>query len=234
MGVIADFERLPGVDRCGEAGRGALDATPDGRAEQVWFDLDAGAIKDTTPWPTPGTATHGGPLDPGRGRADRSRRWTAPTCSADNGDGSTDGDLPARRRRQDPDARHDQAQGREGHHRHRAEGAQEAGRGRNPVARPPVHRQGRGRQDDRRRGTAALAARRGLKTLVLSTDAAHSLGDALGGRAGGAGADRGAEPGLFVQQVDAQRRFERSWREIQDYLLDVLDRSASTRSRPRS
>src|SRR5512135_68380 len=70
-------------------------------------------------------------------------------------------------------------------------------------------------------GTAALAASRGLKTLVLSTDAAHSLSDALG-------ALIGSEPteladGLFGQQVDVQRRFESSWREIQEYLLAVLD-----------
>ncbi|RYU09625.1 ArsA family ATPase [Nocardioides iriomotensis] len=70
-------------------------------------------------------------------------------------------------------------------------------------------------------GTAALAARSGARTLVLSTDAAHSLADALG-------APVGAEPTrvekrLFVQQVDAQRRFERSWAEIQGYLLSVLD-----------
>ena len=76
-------------------------------------------------------------------------------------------------------------------------------------------------------GTAALAAGRGLKTLVLSTDAAHSLGDALG--AGKDGMPRlGAEPtevapGLYAQQVDPRLRFERSWRDIQDYLLDVLD-----------
>ncbi len=76
-------------------------------------------------------------------------------------------------------------------------------------------------------GTAALAAEQGLKTLVLSTDAAHSLGDALG--AGEAGVPRlAAEPteigdGLYAQQVDPRRRFERSWREVQAYLLDVLD-----------
>ncbi len=76
-------------------------------------------------------------------------------------------------------------------------------------------------------GTAALAAARGLKTLVLSTDSAHSLGDALA--AGHGDVPRlGPEPievspGLFAQQVDPRRRFERSWREIQTYLLDVLD-----------
>lgn len=70
-------------------------------------------------------------------------------------------------------------------------------------------------------GTAALAAASGQRTLVLSTDAAHSLADAFG-------APVGAEPTpvadhLFVQQVDAQLRFQQSWAEIQGYLLTVLD-----------
>ncbi len=70
-------------------------------------------------------------------------------------------------------------------------------------------------------GTATLAAGTGLRTLVLSTDAAHSLADAFG-------VPIGPEPTrvadrLFVQQVDAQQRFERSWVEIQGYLLSVLD-----------
>ena len=70
-------------------------------------------------------------------------------------------------------------------------------------------------------GTAALAARRGLRTLVLSTDAAHSLADAFG-------APVGSEPTrvadrLYVQQVDAQLRFEQSWADIQRYLLSVLE-----------
>jgi len=70
-------------------------------------------------------------------------------------------------------------------------------------------------------GTATLAARRGERTLVLSTDAAHSLGDAFDHRIG-------PEPtlvaeNLWVHQVDAQRRFERSWGDIQGYLMSVLD-----------
>lgn len=72
-------------------------------------------------------------------------------------------------------------------------------------------------------GTAAQAARRGLRTLVLSTDAAHSLADAYG-----LAADVGGEPvrvadHLHLQQVDAQLRFEQSWADIQRYLLSVLD-----------
>ncbi len=58
---------------------------------------------------------------------------------------------------------------------------------------------------------------------MLSTDAAHSLGDALGVPVGsGTGAPVELDGGLFVQQVDAQRRFERSWQEIQGYLMSVL------------
>jgi len=54
-------------------------------------------------------------------------------------------------------------------------------------------------------GTATLAALRGLRTLVLSTDAAHSLSDAFD-------SEVGLEPTeiddlLFVQQIDAQRKF---------------------------
>ena len=70
-------------------------------------------------------------------------------------------------------------------------------------------------------GTAALAAAAGQRTLVLSTDAAHSLGDAFGTPVGAEPTE--VAPGLFVQQVDAQRRFEQSWAEIQTYLLSVLD-----------
>lgn len=68
--------------------------------------------------------------------------------------------------------------------------------------------------------TAALAAAAGLRTLVMSTDAAHSLGDAFG-------AEVGSEPTavaehLWVQHVDTQARFETSWVEIQGYLQALL------------
>jgi arsenite-transporting ATPase len=69
-------------------------------------------------------------------------------------------------------------------------------------------------------GTAALSAASGLRTLVMSTDAAHSLADALGVSVG-----EGATPvadNLFVQQVNAQRMFEESWGDIQHYLISVL------------
>jgi arsenite/tail-anchored protein-transporting ATPase len=76
-------------------------------------------------------------------------------------------------------------------------------------------------------GTAALAASRGLKSLVLSTDAAHSLGDALGAGAGDLPPltcdPTEVGPGLFAQQVDPRGRFERTWGDVHGYLLEVLD-----------
>ncbi|HEU4812504.1 MAG TPA: ArsA family ATPase [Nocardioides sp.] len=70
-------------------------------------------------------------------------------------------------------------------------------------------------------GTAALAASGGQRTLVLSTDPAHSLADAFCAVVGPEPTE--VAPLLFVQQVDAQLRFEQSWSEIQRYLLSVLD-----------
>ncbi len=70
-------------------------------------------------------------------------------------------------------------------------------------------------------GTAVGAARAGHRTLVLSTDAAHSLADAFAVPVGAEPTE--VAPLLFVQQVDAQRRFEQSWAELSGYLLTVLD-----------
>src|SRR5947199_3174658 len=69
--------------------------------------------------------------------------------------------------------------------------------------------------------TAVHAARRGLKTLVLSTDPAHSLADAFGVELRHDPTE--IEAGLYGQQVDTQRAFEDSWREVQQYLRDVLE-----------
>ncbi len=68
--------------------------------------------------------------------------------------------------------------------------------------------------------TAVRAAGNGHRTLVMSTDAAHSLGDALE-------AEVRADPTpvadlLAAQQLDAQRLFERGWLDLQTYLRGVL------------
>ena len=71
--------------------------------------------------------------------------------------------------------------------------------------------------------TAALAASRGTKTLVLSTDPAHSLADALGVPLTGEPTE--LDTGLSAMQVDVQAAFERTWRDVQDYLRGALERA---------
>ncbi len=69
--------------------------------------------------------------------------------------------------------------------------------------------------------TALHTAAAGARTLVLSTDPAHSLGDAfavdLDSR------PREIAPRLWGQQLDAQERMEESWGEIRSYLVEVFD-----------
>jgi len=69
--------------------------------------------------------------------------------------------------------------------------------------------------------TAVQSARRGHKTLILSTDPAHSLADAFAVELGHEPTE--VETGLYAQQVDTQRAFEDSWRDVQHYLRDVLE-----------
>ena len=75
--------------------------------------------------------------------------------------------------------------------------------------------------------TAVQAARRGIKTLVMSTDSAHSLGDALGVDLSTTARDAGpvvdVEPGLCALQLSAAHSVRRSWRSVQDYLLTILN-----------
>ena len=70
--------------------------------------------------------------------------------------------------------------------------------------------------------TALRLADRGVKTLLLSTDVAHSLADALDVPLG----DEPVEvaPGLEALQVDTQGRFEQAWRDVQAFLIDMLSR----------
>lgn len=69
--------------------------------------------------------------------------------------------------------------------------------------------------------TALRAADLGHRTLVMSTDPAHSLSDAFG-------CPLGDEPTpvsdlLFGQQIDAQQRLESHWGTVRDYLADLFD-----------
>ena len=74
--------------------------------------------------------------------------------------------------------------------------------------------------------TAVRAARTGLRTLVMSTDAAHSLGDALDVELTTAATWRATtpvEPGLHALTVGAHTVVEADWQVVRDYLLGVLD-----------
>ena len=72
-------------------------------------------------------------------------------------------------------------------------------------------------------GTAVRAAGRGARVLVTSTDPAHSLADALGSPLRDAPMPvPGVDGDLSAQQIDAQSRLERHWREIHDYLVALL------------
>ena len=69
--------------------------------------------------------------------------------------------------------------------------------------------------------TAVRSAAAGQRTLVMSTDPAHSLGDSFELEIGSAPtqiSDR-----LWAQQIDAQERLEDNWREIQDYMIQLMN-----------
>jgi arsenite-transporting ATPase len=68
--------------------------------------------------------------------------------------------------------------------------------------------------------TALRLADRGVKTLLLSTDAAHSLADALDRPLAGEPAPVAA--GLDAVQLDGQRRLEAAWTDIEGYLRQFL------------
>lgn len=69
--------------------------------------------------------------------------------------------------------------------------------------------------------TAVRAAKAGIRTLAMSTDPAHSLADSLGVEL--AADTREIAPNLWAEQIDAQARLEEGWREIQEYVLSLLD-----------
>jgi len=68
--------------------------------------------------------------------------------------------------------------------------------------------------------TARACAARGLRTIVVSTDPAHSLGDSLEAALGGE--PREVSEGLWAQEVDAQRELEENWSAVRGWLGQVL------------
>jgi arsenite-transporting ATPase len=68
--------------------------------------------------------------------------------------------------------------------------------------------------------TARRCAERGLRTVILSTDPAHSLGDSLEATLGPEPVEVGEN--LWAQEVDAQREMEANWAAVQDWLGRLL------------
>src|ERR687883_2000816 len=68
--------------------------------------------------------------------------------------------------------------------------------------------------------TARRCAAAGLRTVVLSTDPAHSLSDSLETELGSSPTPCG--PNLFGQEVQAQEEMERNWDAVQDWLGELL------------
>ena len=69
--------------------------------------------------------------------------------------------------------------------------------------------------------TALRCADAGLRTIVLSTDPAHSLADAFDVELGSTSTP--VTDQLWGQQLDAQERMEEAWSDIQQYLLEVFE-----------
>jgi arsenite-transporting ATPase len=68
--------------------------------------------------------------------------------------------------------------------------------------------------------TALLCADRGLRTIVLSTDIAHSLADALEAPLGPEPTE--VVPGLWGQEPDVYHNIARYWGTIQRYATELF------------
>ena len=70
--------------------------------------------------------------------------------------------------------------------------------------------------------TAIACAIGGARTLLVSTDPAHSIADVLGVAVDGDPTEVPGVPNLWAAQVDTRGRFEQSWSHIRGYLVGVL------------
>lgn len=69
--------------------------------------------------------------------------------------------------------------------------------------------------------TGLFAAERGKKTLVMSTDSAHSLGDALEMEL--TGEPSKVVPNLDALEIDLQHEIETHWQEVEAYLVSFFE-----------
>ena len=70
--------------------------------------------------------------------------------------------------------------------------------------------------------TAALAAQRGVRTLVLSADAAHSLGDVFDIHLSATPLPVSIAPCLDAMEIDARDVIESHWGQIRAYVVELL------------
>ena len=68
--------------------------------------------------------------------------------------------------------------------------------------------------------TALRCAEKGLKTLVISTDTAHSLGDSLEKEIGPEPVE--LLPNLWAQEIDTRYSMEKYWGKVQEYMLNLF------------
>jgi arsenite-transporting ATPase len=69
--------------------------------------------------------------------------------------------------------------------------------------------------------TAARAAAAGQRTLIMSTDPAHSLADSFDITLSPHAEE--VSPNLWAEQIDAQERLESNWRDIQEFVISFLN-----------
>ena len=70
--------------------------------------------------------------------------------------------------------------------------------------------------------TALRCAEMGLKTIVISTDTAHSLGDSLDKEIGPEPTE--IYPNLWAQEVDARYSMDKYWGRVQKYMVALFSR----------
>ena len=73
--------------------------------------------------------------------------------------------------------------------------------------------------------TALRCSELGMKTLVISTDTAHSLGDSLDVEIGPEPTE--IAPNLWAQEIDARYSMDKYWGKIQTYLSAFLSRAGA-------
>jgi arsenite/tail-anchored protein-transporting ATPase len=72
--------------------------------------------------------------------------------------------------------------------------------------------------------TACMSADSGKKTLVVSTDPAHSLGDSLDLKLGPEPEE--VRPNLWAQEIDATHEVEKGWGKVQEYITALFTAKA--------